>query len=62
MREVVKEDVSDDQFDTTAATRTSISAIAQARMSLRLRLMALPARLEQKNPDWRYPSRRLPPG
>src|SRR5262249_32458983 len=33
------EDRSDDQFDTTAATRTSSSASAPATMSLRLRLM-----------------------
>src|SRR5262245_10636745 len=48
MMEVVNEDVGDDQFDTTAATRTSSSATAPARISLHPRLMPLTAHLGQK--------------
>jgi hypothetical protein len=49
MMEVVKEDVSDDEFDTTVATRTTSNAPASARISFHLRLMPLTAHLEQKN-------------
>jgi hypothetical protein len=62
MIEVVIEDVSDDQCDTTAATRTSSNVPEPASISLHLRLMPLTALLEQKKPRRRYPSLRLPPG
>ena len=51
MMEVVIERASDDQVDTTTTMRTTSNATEPVRMCLRLRLMTLTARLEQKNPS-----------